>query len=91
MCARTHTHSHTSPCVARVPLLARALTFELVEDGPEFGDVRGEGDVGVEHDDPLEVRGQRLGEHQLHQPVDPRVVFVGDPRYLRLKERGGHR
>ena len=57
-----------------------------MEDGPQLGDVGGEGDVRVEDDDPLQVGGQRLGQDQLHEAVDPRVVLVGDPRHLRLVE-----
>lgn len=56
-----------------------------MEDGPEFSDVGGEGDVGVEDNDPVQVGGEGLGEHQLHQAVDPRVVLVGDPGHLRLQ------
>lgn len=55
------------------------FTFELVEDGPEFSDVSGKRDVRVQDDDSLQVRRQRLGEHELHEAVDSRVMFVGDP------------
>lgn len=58
-----------------------------MEDGPEFSDIGGEGDVGVEDDDPVQVGGEGLGEHQLHQTVDPRVVLVGDPGHLRLQRK----
>lgn len=36
------------------------ITFELVENGPEFSDVCGEGDISVEDDDFLQVGRQRL-------------------------------
>ena len=63
-----------------------------MEDGPKLGDVGGEGDVGVQHDDLLEVRGQRFGQHQLHEPMDARVVLIGDPGHFRLgRGREGER
>lgn len=58
-----------------------------MEHGPEFSDVSGKGDVSVQDDDSMQVGGQRLGEHQLHEAVDPRVVLVWDPRHLRLKHK----
>lgn len=63
----------------------KCVTFELVEDSPEFSDVSGERDVCVQDDDSLQVGWQRLGEHELHQAVDSRVMLVGDPWHLRLK------
>lgn len=60
------------------------LTFELVEHGPQLCDVGCEGDVRVKHNDPLQVGGKGLGQDELHQPVDPRVMLVGDPGNLRL-------
>lgn len=58
-----------------------------MEDSPEFSDVSGEGDVGVEDNDFLQVGGEGLGENQLHQAVDPRVVLVWDPGHLRLQHK----
>lgn len=62
------------------------LTFEFVEDSPEFGNVSGKRDVRVKDDYSLQVWRQRLSEHELHQAVDPRVMFVRDPWHLRLKD-----
>lgn len=56
-----------------------------MEDSPKFSNISGKGDVCVQNDDPLQIGRQRLGEHQLHQTVDPRVMFVRDPRHLALK------
>lgn len=61
------------------------ITFELVEHSPQLRDVRGEGDVCVKDDDPLQVGGESLGQDQLHQAVNPRVMLVGDPGNLRLR------
>lgn len=63
----------------------KSVTFEFVEDSPEFSNVSGKRDVCVQDDDPLQVRWQRLSEHKLHQAIDSRVMFVGDPWHLRLK------
>lgn len=65
------------------------ITFELVEHGPQLSDVCGEGDVCVKDDDPLQVGGESLGQDQLHQAIDPRVMFVGDPGNLRLHRSEG--
>lgn len=67
------------------------ITFELVEHGPQLCDVRGEGDVCVKDDDPLQVGGEGLGQDQLHQAVNPRVMFVGDPGNLRLHQMAAKR
>ena len=63
-------------------------TCELPEDSPELGDVSGEGDVCVQDDDLSHVCGQCLGESQLHQAVDSRIVLIRDPRHLRLQQEG---
>jgi len=62
------------------------ITFELVEDSPEFSYVSGKSDVSVQHDDSLQIWGQCLREHQFHQAVDSRVMFIRDPRHFRLKQ-----
>lgn len=69
----------TKPYWSNIHVHSLNLTFELVEDGPEFSDVSGKRDVRVQDDDSLQVRRQRLGEHELHEAVDSRVMFVGDP------------
>lgn len=46
------------------------LTCELPEDAPELGDVGGEGDVGVQHDDLPQVGRQSFGERKFHQAVN---------------------
>lgn len=61
------------------------LTRKLPKDSPELSDVSGKGDVGVQDNDLGKVGGQCLGKRQLHQPVDARVVLVGDPRHLWLQ------
>lgn len=58
-----------------------------MEDGPELSNVSGEGDVGVKDNDLLQVGGEGLGEDQLHQTVDPRIVLVWDPGHLRLQHK----
>lgn len=60
-------------------------TSKFVEDGPQLSDVRGKGDVRVQDDDSVQVWGQSLGEHQLHEAIDPRVVLVWNPGHLWLK------
>lgn len=61
-----------------------AITFELVEHSPELSNVCCKGDVCVKDDDPLQVGRKSLGEDKLHQTINPRVVFVGDPGNFRL-------
>lgn len=61
------------------------LTFEFVEDSPKFSNVSGKCDVCVKDNYSLQVWRQRLSEHELHQAVDSRVMFVRDPWHLRLK------
>lgn len=74
------------------------ITFELVEHGPQLCNVGRKGDICVKDNDPLQVGRKSLGQDKLHQTVNARVVFVGDPGYFRLdqagtrsrkKERGG--
>ena len=60
------------------------ITFELVEHSPELGNVCCKGDVCVKDDDPFQVGRKSLGEDELHQTINPRVVFVGDPGNFRL-------
>ena len=60
------------------------ITFELVEHSPELSNVCCKGDVCVKDDDPLQVGRKSLGEDKLHQTINPRVVFVGDPGNFRL-------
>lgn len=55
-----------------------------MEHGPQLCNVGGKGDIRVEDDDPLQVGRQSLGQDQLHQTVNPRVMFVRDPGNFRL-------
>lgn len=55
-----------------------------MEHSPELCNIGGKGDVCVKDDDPLQVGRKSLGEDKLHQTVNPRVMFVGDPGNFRL-------
>ncbi len=55
------------------------VTFELVEDCPEFSNISGKRDVCVQDNDSLQVGQQCLSQHQLHQAINSRVMFVGNP------------
>ena len=65
-----------------------------MEHSPELCNIGGKGDVCVKDDDPLQVGRKSLGEDKLHQTVNPRVMFVGDPGNFRLDravKRGSRR
>lgn len=65
-----------------------------MEHGPQLRNVGCKGDVCVKDDDPLQVGRKSLGEDELHQTVNPRVMFVGDPGNFRLDraaERGSRK
>ena len=65
-----------------------AITFELVEHSPQLRNVGRKGDVCVKDDDSLELGRKSLGEDKLHQAINPRIMFVGDPGNFRLDRAG---
>lgn len=69
------------------------ITFELVEHSPQLRNVGCKGDIRVKDNDPLQVGRKSLGQDELHQTVNPRVMFVGDPGNFRLDRavKGGSR
>ncbi len=85
--------NHSVQMLYTTPEGARLITCELPEDGPQLGDVSGEGDVCIEDDDLWKVGRQSFGERELHQAINSWIVFVWYPWHLRLGEweRDKHR
>lgn len=65
-----------------------------MEHSPQLCNVGGKGDIRVKDDDSLQVGRKSLGQHKLHQTINPRVMFIGDPGNFRLdrtRQRGSWR
>lgn len=62
-----------------------------MEHGPQLCNVSGKGDIRVKHNDSLQVGRESLGQDELHQTINARVVFVGDPGNFRLHQEGKRR
>lgn len=62
-------------------------TFKLVKDSPELSNVCSKGNICIKYNDSFEVGRQSLCQNQLHQPIYPRIVFVGYPGHFRLIDR----
>lgn len=74
---------------ARLGQGCRCLTRKTIKECPELHNVRGESDVSVQDDDSGQAERQDAGKYELHQPIQARVVLVGDPGDQGLYRGGG--